>query len=65
MCHVSRFNVRRLGVAFVLFVLMSGAGQSLHAQSGPASDPAGILTGDKSSVTDAGGGAFVVSEPFP
>jgi Amt family ammonium transporter len=29
----------------------------------PKSDPAGIATGDKSSVSDAGGNSFVVSEP--
>src|ERR1700752_2985963 len=29
----------------------------------PKPDPAGIATGDKSSVMDAGGNSFVVSEP--
>ena len=33
------------------------------AQEGPKPDPAGIATGDKSAVVDAGGNAFVVSEP--
>src|SRR5215831_13348853 len=33
------------------------------AASEPKPDPAGIATGDKSSVMDAGGNSFVVSEP--
>ena len=33
------------------------------AQEAPKPDPAGIATGDKSAVVDAGGNSFVVSEP--
>jgi hypothetical protein len=32
-------------------------------QEGPKPDPAGIATGDKTTVLDAGGNAFVVTEP--
>ena len=53
---------RSLGVVSAL-ILMFGAGVSLVAQSGPAPDPAGIATGDKANVSDAGGNAFVVAEP--
>ena len=44
-------------------VLSLIATQSVGAQSSPAPDPAGIATGDKTSVVDAAGNAFVVAEP--
>jgi len=37
--------------------------QPVAAQSGPAPDPAGIATGDRTSVSDAGGTPFVPPEP--
>ena len=54
-------TIRRWATAGVL--LLCVAAVPLRAQTGPAPDPAGIATGDKTSVTDAGGNAFVVSEP--
>jgi Amt family ammonium transporter len=56
-------DLRRFGVTACLFVLIIAAGRPVRAQSAPAPDPAGIATGDKTSVTDAGGNAFVVAEP--
>ena len=38
-------------------------GAPLAAAADPQSDPAGIATGDKGSVVDAGGNSFVVAEP--
>jgi ammonium transporter, Amt family len=43
-----------------LLLTLPAAG-TVFAQASP--DPAGIATGDKTSVTDAGGGSFVVAEP--
>ena len=48
-------------VALSLVTLLSATGA--RAQSGPAPDPAGIATGDRTNVTDAGGNPFVVTEP--
>jgi Amt family ammonium transporter len=62
MCQ-SRYAVRRLGAAICLLVMIGGAGMSLHAQSAPAPDPAGIATGDKTNAVDAAGNSFVVAEP--
>jgi ammonium transporter, Amt family len=52
---------RRLGAGACLLVLMTPG--TLRAQSAPAPDPAGIATGDRTSVMDAAGNAFVVAEP--
>src|SRR5471030_1110269 len=51
--------------AALVFLARMLSGPVLVAQTaaGPAPDPAGIATGDKSSAVDAGGTAFVVSEP--
>jgi Amt family ammonium transporter len=43
--------------------MLSGPVLAAQTASAPAPDPAGIATGDKSSAVDAGGTAFVVSEP--
>jgi len=40
-----------------------GGGSVCRAADEPAPDPAGIATGDRASVYDAGGTAFVVAEP--
>ena len=63
MYHSSLNTVRRFGIVIGLLALMVVAGTSVHAQSGPAPDPAGIATGDKSNVTDAAGTSFMVAEP--
>ncbi len=63
-----RFSLRRplflRGVTMLLAVLvLGGLGvQSLSAEE-PQRDPAGIATGDKTNAVDAGGNAFVVTEP--
>jgi Amt family ammonium transporter len=49
-------------VAALATVLASGPGVA-RAADGPVPDPAGIATGDRSTVMDAGGTAFVVAEP--
>jgi Amt family ammonium transporter len=55
--------MRRFGVVACLAAVIGFAGRSVGAQSAPAPDPAGIATGDRTSVTDAAGNAFVVPEP--
>ena len=63
MCQLP-FNDRcRRASALCLLLLILAVGKSVQAQSQPTPDPAGIATGDKTSVTDAAGNAFVVSEP--
>jgi Amt family ammonium transporter len=63
MCHLAFNAVRRFGYAVCLLVLLLAPARSVQAQSAPAPDPAGIATGDKTSVMDAGGNPFVVPEP--
>ncbi|MCE9548187.1 MAG: ammonium transporter [Planctomycetia bacterium] len=41
----------------------SPAAVAAPAPTGPLPDPAGLVTGDKTSVVDGGGNSFVVSEP--
>ena len=57
-------KLRRRGAliraAILASLLLPCAGQQPPA---PAPDPAGIATGDKTAVVDAGGNAFVVAEP--
>ncbi len=55
--------VLRLRGVVCLLGLIIAAGVTAHAQPAPAPDPAGTATGDRTSVTDAAGNAFVVSEP--
>jgi Amt family ammonium transporter len=55
--------LRRSGTAVCLLVLLITAARPVQAQSGPAPDPAGIATGDKTNVTDAAGNPFLVSAP--
>src|SRR5262245_16479006 len=50
-----------LGAALALVV--AGHGGLCRADDEPKPDPAGIATGDRASVYDAGGTAFVVAEP--
>lgn len=53
-----------MGTAAVVFVTaLACTAQVGRADGEPKPDPAGIATGDKSSVVDAGGNAFVVPEP--
>jgi len=55
--RVRRQTLGKIGMILVLAIT------PCLAQDGPKPDPAGIATGDKSNVIDAGGNAFVVSEP--
>jgi Amt family ammonium transporter len=50
-----------LALAFLGIITLSGP--IARADDAPKPDPAGIATGDKTSVVDAGGNAFVVTEP--
>src|SRR5712691_9299699 len=53
-----------MGTAAVVFVTaLACPAQVCRADDEPKPDPAGIATGDKSSVVDAGGNTFVVAEP--
>jgi Amt family ammonium transporter len=59
-------TIRRLaGSAAAAIVLagLLGYPRSVAADDEPKPDPAGIATGDKANVVDAGGTAFVVTEP--
>ena len=49
--------------AAVCLTTLTLSAQISRADDEPSPDPAGIATGDKSSVLDAGGNAFVVAEP--
>ena len=53
-----------VSAALGALILIAGiGGHPCHAGDEPAPDPAGIATGDRASVYDAGGTAFVVAEP--
>jgi Amt family ammonium transporter len=59
-------TIPRLAVSAIVAILLAallGCPRSVAADDEPKPDPAGIATGDKSSVVDAGGTAFVVAEP--
>ena len=53
---------RRIALAVVAIAALGGVSIS-RADEGPKPDPAGIATGDRSSVYDAGGSSLVVAEP--
>ena len=58
-----RQGVTRAVVAGALVMSIVAAGRVCRADDEPKPDPAGIATGDRASVYDAGGTAFVVAEP--
>src|SRR5215471_18898858 len=63
---IVRGAVRRLVMAACALVVCLCSTQPLAAQATvppPVPDPAGIATGDRTSVADAGGNAFVIAEP--
>jgi Amt family ammonium transporter len=65
MVHFARHWLRplvRLTLVIFFTTFLAGAAQLARAEE-PKPDPAGIATGDKSTAVDAGGTAFVVSEP--
>jgi Amt family ammonium transporter len=49
--------------AVFVVVLFGGDAVMVRAATDPPPDPSGIATGDRAAVVDAGGTAFVVSEP--
>ena len=49
--------------ALLATVLLVGAAGVCRADDEPKPDPAGIATGDRTSVYDAGGTSFLVAEP--
>jgi ammonium transporter, Amt family len=64
---MSTVKTRHLGARAALLGLLAiaalgGAGRCIAAND-PTPDPSGLATGDRSSVYDAGGTAFVVAEP--
>jgi Amt family ammonium transporter len=59
----TRIDHRRTGSRLALAVSIVAIGTMLASGQEPKPDPAGLATGDKTSVVDAGGNAFVVSEP--
>ena len=63
MCHLAFNAVRRFGYAVCLLVLLLAPARSVQAQSAPAPDPAGIATGDRTSVGGCRRQSFVVAEP--
>ena len=61
--RMTRSPRRWLGV-FALFIAVSGIPAPVRAQSAPPQpDPTGAATGDRTSVTDAAGTAFVGTDP--
>ena len=58
-----RCSFARAALAAALALAVVGHGGVCRADDQPNPDPAGIATGDKASVYDAGGTAFVVTEP--
>ncbi len=67
MRHVMRKRGRAmlpgLAAAILGLAMLIGPTQIGRADDGPQPDPAGVATGDKNTVFDAGGNAFMVSEP--
>jgi Amt family ammonium transporter len=60
----SRWCLLRQGAVILLVtVVLGGLLTPCFADDGPAPDPAGTATGDKTSTTDAAGNAFVVAAP--
>ena len=57
-----RYRRHAAGVVCLL-VMGIAVGTTAYAQAPPSPDPAGIATGDRTSVTDASGSPFIVSEP--
>ena len=55
-------RLARVVLAAQLALLVASVGMAV-ADDGPQPDPAGIATGDRTSVYDAGGNAFSVAEP--
>jgi ammonium transporter, Amt family len=51
------------GALAMSIITAAGVGSPCRADEEPKPDPAGIATGDKTSVYDAGGTSFVVAEP--
>src|SRR5690349_10059340 len=59
-----RSSLSWLGAALLVGSIATfGVAAPAHAADEPQPDPAGIATGDRTSVMDAGGNAFVVAEP--
>jgi ammonium transporter, Amt family len=58
-----RCSFARAALTAALALTVIGHGGVCRADDQPNPDPAGIATGDKASVYDAGGTAFVVTEP--
>jgi Amt family ammonium transporter len=58
-----RCSFARAALAAALALTVIGHGGVCRADDQPNPDPAGIATGDKTTVYDAGGTAFVVTEP--
>jgi ammonium transporter, Amt family len=55
--------LRSRAILLLAAVVLGGLLTPGFADDGPAPDPAGTATGDKTSTTDAGGNAFVVAAP--
>jgi ammonium transporter, Amt family len=65
MTRIAQHGVRPLSrvALLVLFVTFLAGAARLCRADDPKPDPAGVATGDKSNAVDAGGTAFVVTEP--
>jgi Amt family ammonium transporter len=59
----ARRRIVRVLIAAALVALPLAAASLTRADDGPGPDPSGLATGDKGSVVDAGGNAFVVAAP--
>jgi Amt family ammonium transporter len=59
----ARRRIVRVLIAAALVALPLATASLTRADDGPGPDPSGLATGDKGSVVDAGGNAFVVAAP--
>jgi ammonium transporter, Amt family len=58
-----RFRIGAVVAALVMAATVVASSSSCRADDEPKPDPAGVVTGDRTSVFDAGGTSFVVAEP--
>ena len=61
--HLGRFLLSVVAATLLFTALLGVVSPPCFADQAPAADPAGIATGDKTSVTDAAGNPFVPPAP--
>src|ERR1700690_2875503 len=61
--RLERSQLLRGGLTLLALAILGGSLTLCFADQGPAPDPSGIATGDRTTTTDAGGNPFVVPAP--